>query len=382
MRHFPFKTLILCVLLPPLVYVFSIQLLERRLERRYDEALAVVYLGDSGRLFDGSVRLQEAVRSNVDAFLADLKLTPWGVRVSVTVRTREGGYLYPLVYDEPRTGLNGLDNLAVARENFRLLNEGLTRRVEVTIEHNTLLSNTILLACVTSALLILLVGYRRGMRMVQAEEQARQAVIEDLSTERHRSLAHLEQLESQRIVLYQKMETMKAELDLERRKASATEDEMIDELAAMEDKIGQNLAQQDQQLQEIHQLKEKIRQFEKEKEVQSRQLRKSAAAVAKRFGTIYKNITFHDRAIEGFAELTDEMKIKAEEVIHQLNDDPATVQIKRKVFGKKNRETVFEVIFAYKGRLYFRNIPGNRAEVLIVGTKLTQNRDLGFLDKL
>ncbi|MFO7645592.1 MAG: hypothetical protein R6W95_14505 [Desulfosarcina sp.] len=382
MRHFPFKTLILCVLLPPLVYVFSIQLLERRLERRYDEALAAVYLGDSGRLFDGSVRLQEAVRSNVDAFLADLKLTPWGVRVSVTVRTREGGYLYPLVYDEPRTGLNGLDNLAVARENFRLLNEGLTRRVEVTIEHNTLLSNTILLACVTTALLILLVGYRRGMRMVQAEEQARQAVIEDLSTERHRSLAHLEQLESQRIVLYQKMETMKAQLDLERRKASATEDEMIDELAAMEDKIGQNLAQQDQQLQEIHQLKEKIRRFEKEKEVQSRQLRKSAAAVAKRFGTIYKNITFHDRAIEGFAELTEEMKIKAEEVIHQLNDDPATVQIKRKVFGKKNRETVFEVIFAYKGRLYFRNIPGNRAEVLIVGTKLTQNRDLGFLDKL
>jgi hypothetical protein len=382
MRHFPFKTLILCVLLPPLVYVFSVQLLERSLERRYDEALAAVYLGDSGRLFDGSVRLQEAVRSNVDAFLADLKLTSWGVRVSVTVRTREGGYLYPLVYDEPRTGLNGLDNLAVARENFRLLNEGLTRRVEVTIEHNTLLSNTILLACVTTALLILLVAYRRGMRMVQAEEQARQAVIEDLSTERHRSLAQLEQLESQRIALYQKMETMKAELDLERRKASATEDEMIDELAAMEDKIGQNLAQQDQQLQEIYQLKEKIRQFEKEKEVQSGQLRKSAAAVAKRFGAIYKNITFNDRAIEGFAELTEEMKIKAEEVIHKLNDDPASVQIKRKVFGKKNRETVFEVIFAYKGRLYFRNIPGNRAEVLIVGTKLTQNRDLAFLDKL
>lgn len=382
MRHFPFKTLILCVLLPPLVYVFSVQLLERRLERRYDEALAAVYLGDSGRLFDGSVRLQEAVRSNVDAFLADLKLMPWGVRVSVTVRTRDGGYLYPLVYDEPRTGLNGLDNLAVARENFRLLNEGLTRRVEVTIEHNTLLSNTILLACVMTALLILLVGYRRGMRMVQAEELARLAVIEDLATERHRSLAHLEQLESQRIALSQKMETMKAELELERRKVSATEDEMIDELAAMEDKIGQNLAQQDQQLQEINQLKEKIRQFEKEKEVQDRHLRKSAAAVAKRFGTIYKNITFHDRAIEGFTELTEEMKIKAEEVIHQLNDDPATVQIKRKVFGKKNRETVFEVIFAYKGRLYFRNISGNRAEVLIVGTKLTQNRDLGFLDKL
>ena len=48
----------------------------------------------------------------------------------------------------------------------------------------------------------------------------------------------------------------------------------------------------------------------------------------------------------------------------------------------RNRETVFEVIFAYKGRLYFRNIDGNRVEVLVVGTKLTQNKDLTFLDKL
>ena len=76
------------------------------------------------------------------------------------------------------------------------------------------------------------------------------------------------------------------------------------------------------------------------------------------------------------------MRIKAEEVIHQLNDNPGKVSIKRKVFGKKNRETVFEVIFAYRGRLYFRKTEGSRVEVLVIGTKLTQNKDLNFLDKL
>ena len=81
-------------------------------------------------------------------------------------------------------------------------------------------------------------------------------------------------------------------------------------------------------------------------------------------------------------DLTEALKIKAEEVIHQLNDDPKVVQIKRKVFGKKNRETVFEVIFAYKGRLYYRNIAGNRLEILVIGTKLSQNKDLSFLEKL
>jgi hypothetical protein len=76
------------------------------------------------------------------------------------------------------------------------------------------------------------------------------------------------------------------------------------------------------------------------------------------------------------------MKIKAEEVIHQLNHDPQMVTIKRKVFGKKNRETVLEVLFAYKGRLYFRNTHQNRIEVLSIGTKHTQSKDLTFLDKL
>lgn len=90
----------------------------------------------------------------------------------------------------------------------------------------------------------------------------------------------------------------------------------------------------------------------------------------------------NNRAIEGFVDLTEEMKIKAEEVIHQLNDDPKLVQIKRKVFGKKNRETVFEVLFAYKGRLYFRKIAGTQMEVVVIGTKLTQNKDLSFIEKL
>ena len=173
---------------------------------------------------------------------------------------------------------------------------------------------------------------------------------------------------------------MKGELDRERQKASATEDEMIDELVVLEGKISQNIALQDHQLQEINALREKIKQFEKESDAKNRQQLKGADAVRKRFSALYKNITINEKAIEGFMDLTEEMKIKAEEVVHQLNGDPNRVQIKRKVFGKKNRETVFEVIFAYKGRLYFRKISGNREEVLVIGTKLTQNKDLAFLN--
>ena len=381
MRYFPFKTLILCVLLPPFVYVFSIQLLEKTIQARYDEVLAATYTGDTRDLFDGSTRLKDAIRENVNTFLNSRKLPDWGVRVNVTVKTRDGVYLYPDAYDDPKSDFSVLDSIAVARENFRLLNDGLIKMVDVKIEHNTLISNSILLSCAFVSLVVLFSFYRRGMRMMDQADVAKQEIIDGLAHDRQESLVQLERLESERISLSSKIESMKGQLDRERQKASATEDEMIDELVALEEKISQNMAQQDHQFQEINELREKIKQFEKENEAKNRQLLKGADAVRKRFSALYKNIAIHDKAIEGFVDLTEEMKIKAEEVVHQLNDDPQMVQIKRKVFGKKNRETVFEVIFAYKGRLYFRKISGNRAEVLAIGTKLTQNKDLMFLDK-
>ena len=381
MRHFPFKTLILCVLLPPIVYVFSIQLLEKTIQERYDQTLAAVYTGDTRHLFDGSVRIQDAVRENVNAFIASRKLPDWGVRITVTVKTKDGIYLYPDAYDEPKSDLSALDSISVARENFRLLNDGLVKTVEVKIEHNTLIANLILASCVIVALLVLFLFYRRGIKKVNEEESVRQEIIDGLANERQKSQSQLEQLESQRILLSEKIAMMKSELDHERQVASATEDEMMDELLELENKISENIAQQDQQSLEINDLKEKIKKYEKENEAKNRQLLKGVDAIRKRFNALYKNISIHDKAIEGLLDLTEEMKIKAEEVVHQLNEDPNSVQIKRKVFGKKNRETVFEVIFAYKGRLYFRKISGNRVEVLVIGTKLTQNKDLAFLDK-
>jgi hypothetical protein len=52
------------------------------------------------------------------------------------------------------------------------------------------------------------------------------------------------------------------------------------------------------------------------------------------------------------------------------------------VFGGKGHKTVLEVIFGYKGRLYFRNNKEKGIEVLASGTKNTQARELEFLAKL
>ena len=79
----------------------------------------------------------------------------------------------------------------------------------------------------------------------------------------------------------------------------------------------------------------------------------------------------------------NEIKIKSEEVIHQLNENFTKVSIKRKVFSKKdNKNPSFEVVIAYKGRLYFRHTKDGKINILVIGTKKTQHKDLMYIDKL
>jgi len=39
-------------------------------------------------------------------------------------------------------------------------------------------------------------------------------------------------------------------------------------------------------------------------------------------------------------------------------------------------------LFSYKGRLYYRNTHEQKVEVVSIGTKHTQGKDLTFLDQL
>jgi hypothetical protein len=157
---------------------------------------------------------------------------------------------------------------------------------------------------------------------------------------------------------------------------------LIEEIEALEGKLSENLALQNVQMDEIKRLRDATQEDEKDRKKDDRHRTKASDSIKKRFNTLYKNIVVHDRAISGFGELNEELKIKAEEVIHQLNEDPGAVAIKRKVFGRKGHQTVLEVIFAYKGRLYFRNTRERRVEVLAIGTKNTQARELEFLSRL
>lgn len=382
MKYFPFKILILCILMPPVLYVTSVQVLEKKLQTLYSNEIEEIYIGDTRPLFEGSLTIAQAITRNIDNYLQSKTLLSWGVKASVTVTTPLNIIIYPAAFSQEETPGTSIPSLAIAKKNYAALNEGFTVAVNVQVTRNQFISYAILAVFIVLSIMIFSFYYRKGSHMAAMETDHARDEIQRLSKMEQDQQARLKKLNEQRKYLSDELRRSKQIYDSEKEKASRTEDEMINEIIALEKSIEENVSLQTAQEEEINTLKGKISQFEKGTPKPKRQKVKASEAIQKRFKTLYKNLLVHDRAVSGFISLTPDLQLKAEEIMLQLHDDPKQVPIKRKVFGKKNRETVFEILFSYKGRLYYRNTPEQKLEVVSIGTKHTQAKDLNFLDQL
>ncbi len=382
MKYFPFKILILCILMPPVLYIASIQVIEKKLQSLYSNEIEEIYLGDTRPLFEGSVGIVDAITQNIDSYIQSKVLLSWGVKASVTVTTRSNTIVYPGTFRPEEMSPSTRSSIQVAKENYTALNQGFKVVVNVQVARDQFLSVAMLALYLFLSLLIFSFYYRRVSRIAERETRSVQDEIQRLSQMEQTHQARLEKLNEQRKYLSGELRKTRKVYDSEKEKASRTEDEMIDEIVTLEKNLEKNLSLQKTQEEELDLLKNKISQYEKGELKSSKQKAKASEALQKRFRTLYKNLLVHDRAVNGFISLSPDLQLKAEEIMLQLHDDPKRVSIKRKVFGKKNRETVFEVLFSYKGRLYYRYTNEQKLEVVSVGTKHTQAKDLTFLDQL
>ena len=368
--------------MPPILYIFSVLSIESHLRKHYTEEIKEIYTGDSRPLFNGSVRLKDAINRNINGYLQSKTMIPLGVKVNVAVTTQQNTILYPAFFDEEEDSIQAANPMKIAAENYNLLEEGIVVKADLTLEHNTLLSNSILAFYILISVLVLYFYYKAGIKKAKQEDTEKSKKITRLLNLEKNQTKNLKALVKIKQKLTSEISDMRKRLEKERVKTIKNEEEMIKEILALEEKFNKNLTLQNTKQEEIDTLIEKIKRFEKANRKDSRQKEKTLNSVRKRFKTLYKNASINEKAINGFMDLPDDMKIKSEEIIHKLNEDQKYVKVKRKVFGKKGRITIQEVIFAYKGRLYFRNTKGSRIEILTIGTKNTQTKDLEFLDNL
>ena len=249
MKYLSFKIIACCIILPPVCYILTLQILENRLHDRYARQVQAVLLGDAGALLSGKDRLKAVVPRNVDRFLDNDALIRLGLRVGVDVHTRRGTLLYPSPFENSE-GLGAAVPLAheIAEENYRLLTEGLEVVVDVVVDHNTPLSNLILGFYVGFGLLMLFFYYRRGTRKDLRDRAEKADELLQLSEMSRLHQENLENLKAERERLANELVRLRAELHQQAARALENEDQMIAEVVALEEKIQRNLDRQKAQV--------------------------------------------------------------------------------------------------------------------------------------
>lgn len=381
MRYFPLKTLLILIFLLLAAYISSVGLLESYLQRQYASVIENIYVGDTQPLLEGTARLKDAIAANIDAYLRSRTLTALGIKADVVVMAGNQTMLYPTFPDSDAEALNPPSPREIASDNFTLMNEGLSVRVKVSLARGSVLDIGLFTLALLAAGAVFLYYYLAGLRRAKADEAARQEDIRRLEKMEAQHYSRIMMLNEEKDHLAVEIDRTKKNLLEHRATASRTEDQLIDEMVALEEKVQKSMALSE----ELRRENEALRQLSQQESSENQKSGKKSAvygAVDKRFKTLYKQTLMHKRALDSFLGLTDDMKIKAEEVVKQLDTDAASVDVKRKVDLRKSREKIFEVGFAYNGRLYFRNLIDGRVEVLIIGTKNSQVKDMSFLDTL
>jgi len=110
---------------------------------------------------------------------------------------------------------------------------------------------------------------------------------------------NIEKLKRDKEDLKSDMVLLKDQVEIQKKK-SLEIDEILDEMERLEEQASRNMALKEEKERKIKELREEISQLKRMEKRTAKKRRNDIASVEKRFGTIYKNMIFHKKAIEGY----------------------------------------------------------------------------------
>ena len=394
MRHLSFRIIFLCIFLPPVLYIFSIHGLESYFQRTYTAELQKILISDPITLLQGQITIQQELQRNIDTYLKSLQATKWGVLLKVTVRTKTGRWLYPSViietFDQFSSGEfyqsgrlpSPAAVLEVAKENVKIMDEGISLEVTLQIPNNTWLANCILVFYIFLFAGVLYRAYIKSASESERLNLQNQEALEAASKRLEKAEQQLSSQTGKERDYHQEIEKLRSEVAKTSEQLQHTEDEALTEIETLEEKVQESLNLREEMELEVLRLKEEMERLESSPRPSPKKLEKQVPKAMKRFTTLYKNLEFQARAVEGYLSLRSDLQLRAEELIHNINEDSDRLVVKRKVFARKGAMPTLETEFAYRGRLYWKRTSGGKVRILAIGTKNTQSKDLAFLESL
>jgi hypothetical protein len=394
-RRTSFFVIYLSIFAFMVLYIVSVEMAETLLDAHYREEVRL-----ATRVSPTAGPIVPQIQHRVAAVVLQ---SPWtrigGVRVNVTVLGADGQTpLYVgggvVVPPPPATNLD-----AAMHEALRLLPA--ISDVFVSVPHGSVLS-TSLFVLYGAVLLQGLFLYNRWLarheqellaeaeaaragaaqraRSIEAELGRVRTRLRELEPSERSHVREIGELEREREGLRRKLRVLAAR-EIELRASAERSSELEQERQALEELLDEALEDVGQKESEIASLQDRLKRASKKQTGSGRS--RDAERLARRMRTLYKNLTIDDRAIADIAALGDEtLKLRAEEGIKRLADDPDTAAVRRKVGGLPPHLSIFELGFAGKGRIYYTRTDGGSYRVLAVGGKATQKTDLEYLSRL
>jgi hypothetical protein len=384
-----FRVTYVAILAFVLLYVFTVKGVEQLLTRRFDARVATALQVDPA-----AGPIMDQIHDRVEAVKQSAWIREGGVRLTAIVIGADGQPIYAggRRIPSPMPG----DPLIEAQ---RLLPA--SADVVVSVPHNSLLANTVLIGFAALLIQTLFLYDRRRQRFEderfavalrsREETAARAARIEaELASLSEQVEERIEaevseemgSLRSERAQLQEKLDALaRRETEL-RSRAGQLQQALVTERSGLEEMLDEALGDLSRKDEELRTLQEKLKGAEKAKAIAAPRAR-DVDLLAQRLRTLYKNVEFDDHAIADLIALRDEsMKLRAEEEIKRLSDDVETAAVRRKVGGLPSHLTIFELGFAGKGRIYYTLGRQRRHRILSVGAKNSQKTDLEYLSRL
>ena len=392
MKYLSLKILFICVVLPPVMYIFTIQGMEALFHYNWKSELKSSLISHPEELLEGRKKVQEEIKDNVKEFLGDTWAVDLGIDPKVLVRTESGKQIYPRYSYYDDFSLSRSDSFAqneditqmseIAKQNMEIMQDGLVLNLDVHIPRNSWLAGLVLSVYILAFSSLLIVSYRRNARYAENLLIQKHQELEGYQQQLESASAKLQTTYDRERKYQEQIEQLRNELSRTDNKLQSTEENALAEIESLERKLAENVEAKKNKEVEVENLKQEIAKFEKNRNKPESKKTKQEKEIFKRFNTLYKNLQFEQRAVEGFLALSSEQQLKAEKLIHSLDIDPGQVKVKRKVFLKKGESKVLETEFAYYGRIYWRQNSAGQIHIVTIGTKDTQKRDLGYVENL
>ena len=380
-----------------LLYTFTIRAVESHLLSHFENRVR-----DAIEITDYQRPVTTQIQMRINYIMKQsLWISIGGVNVAPTILGRDGS---TLIYvsggrSQPPAERHIYEEILLDAE--RLLPA--TAYLTVSVPHNSILANSILIVYAALAMQILwlrnLANARRQKTMleeamenrVKTEQRARtiEAELDQMRRQFHsiestdpEHISEVNQLRDERKTLESKLAELESR-ELELRDSAARASELGHEIHALEDLLEEASEDLENRDDAIRDLETSLKRASKDVANQEAGRAREADVLSKRYGTLYRNIELDDRALQDIVALRDEaMKLKCEEKLKRLNDEAENVAVRRKVGGIPPHLTIFEMGFAGKGRIYYMKGSQRRFRVLNVGAKNTQNAAIEYLRKL